>query len=269
MKREIFCSLIGAALLFSSCDNISESDRLIYVQPVQAERSVLVEEFSGQLCVNCPDGAEVLEDLQERLGADTVIVVSFHADRINQGLKPGDEYVGLATDAGGELFDKYGCNSMPSAVFDRKSGVVNDYNIWNTYVSSLLKEPTSLKLSVTPTYSEADNSLDISVIAQLTAAATSNLNGDIHVWLTEDSIVAPQKLKTGGYDFNHVYHNIFRASVNELEGDAITVTTTDATERTYHTALDSSWRADKLNVIVFIDNSEGVCQAARTKAKQE
>lgn len=269
MVRKILYSLIGAALLFSSCDDIAENERLIYVPPVQAERSILVEEFSGQLCVNCPDGAAVLEDLQERLGADTVIVVSFHADRINQGLMPGGRYVGLATDAGGELFDKYGCNSMPSAVFDRKSGVVNDYNIWNTYVTTLLKEPTTLKLSVASAYSETDNTLDISVSAQLTAAATSNLNGNIHVWLTEDSIVAPQKLKAGGYDFNHVYHNIFRTSVNDLEGDAITVTTTDATERTFHATLDPAWRADKLNVIVFVDNSDGVCQAARTKAKQE
>jgi len=268
MMRNLLYTLIGATLLFSSCDNIAEEDRLIYVQPVQAERSVLVEEFSGQLCVNCPDGAEVLEGLQERFGVDTVIVVSFHADRINQGLKPGGKYVGLTTDAGGELFDKYGCNSMPSAMFDRKSGVVNDYNIWNTYVTTLLKEPTTLKLSVASDYSEADNSLDISVTAQLTAAATSNLDGNIHVWLTEDSIVAPQRLKSGGKDLNHVYHNIFRASVNELGGDAITVATDGATERTFHATLDPSWRADKVNVIVFVDNNDGVCQAARVKAKQ-
>lgn len=271
MIRKLLYALASAAVLLTSCDNVDEGDRLVYVPPTPSARSILVEEFSGQLCVNCPDGSAVLEGLQEQYGVDTVIVVSFHADRINQGLKPGGRYIGLTTDEGGQLFDKYGCNSMPSAVFDRKSGVVNDYNMWNTYATMLLKEPTSLNLSVASSYDESTRSLDVTVTAQLASSATADLNGNIHVWLTEDSIVAPQRLKSGSYEFDHVFHNIFRASVNALDGDALNMSTTatEETVRTFHTTLDESWRAEKMNVIVFVDNDDGVCQAARASVTEK
>lgn len=263
MIRKLLYTLVGVLLLFTSCDDIAEEDRLIYVPPVKATRSVLVEEFSGQLCVNCPAGASVLEGLQEQFGADTVIVVSFHVDRsVNTGI-PAD-WNNLTTTEGSSLFDSYKCNSLPAAVFDRKSGVVDGYPLWASYASAVLTLPTSLLLSIETEYGKADNSLDIKVTAQLAEDATSNLNGKLHVWLTEDSVVAEQLLPSTT-DRAHVFHNIFRKSVNEMQGDDISVSQSDVTVQKFHTTLDSSWRADKMCVVAFVDNSEGVSQAVRAK----
>lgn len=266
MIKKLLYTLSAAALLLTSCDEIDENERLIYVPPVQTSRSILVEEFSGQLCVNCPDGSAVLEALQEQYSADTVIVVSFHVDRsVNKGI-PSD-WTSLTTEEGGKLFDDYKCNSMPVAVFDRKSGTVDAYYLWNTYTSVVLQMPTTLALTVNTQYSEKDNGLDISVSASQSAEATAALSGNIHVWLTEDSVVAPQKLSNGN-EMDHVFHNIFRTSVNDMAGDAITVGTNNATTRTFHTTLDPSWRADKMNVVVFVDNDSGVQQTARAKVTE-
>lgn len=265
MIKKLILGLFSAVILLSSCDDIAEGDRLIYVPPVKAERSILVEEFSGQLCVNCPDGAAVLEGLEEQLGADTVIVVSIHADAGGLGLAPGGKYVGLVTDQGEKLWDKYGGNSMPAAVFDRRTTLVNDYNLWTNYANYMLKNQTSVTLNVETTYSAGERSLDVKVTSMLADDAGEDLSGKLHVWLTEDSIVAPQLLKAGGYDFEHVFNSVFRTSVNDLDGDNIYLSksATDANVNTFHATLDPAWRAEKMHVVVFIDKEDGVCQAAR------
>ena len=35
-----------------ACSHIDEDERLIYVKPVAASRNVLIEDFTGQRCVN-------------------------------------------------------------------------------------------------------------------------------------------------------------------------------------------------------------------------
>ena len=37
---------------FMSCTEIDENDRLIYVKPAEIKKHVLIEDFTGQRCVN-------------------------------------------------------------------------------------------------------------------------------------------------------------------------------------------------------------------------
>ncbi len=50
---------------FTACDNIDEDDRFIPVERPHSEKTVLIEEFTGARCVNCPDGAAVVAALHE------------------------------------------------------------------------------------------------------------------------------------------------------------------------------------------------------------
>ena len=56
---------VAALALFTACDNIPEDDRLIYIKPAAVSRAVLIEDFTGQACVNCPAAGAVW-----RLGGD-------------------------------------------------------------------------------------------------------------------------------------------------------------------------------------------------------
>jgi hypothetical protein len=76
MKSKIFFSSL-ICLLFAACDHIDENDRLIYVEPESVKRCVLLEDFTGQKCVNCPRGTEVIEQLQETY-PDNVIAVGWN-----------------------------------------------------------------------------------------------------------------------------------------------------------------------------------------------
>ena len=43
-----------AAAALTSCDNVPEADRFIKLPPIEADRAVLIEDFTGQYCLNCP-----------------------------------------------------------------------------------------------------------------------------------------------------------------------------------------------------------------------
>ena len=79
---------VAFVAVFVSCDQIGEGERYIAVTPVDTagadttggvvpiRRAVLVEEFSGQLCVNCPAASEALEAMQEANGGPERIVAN-------------------------------------------------------------------------------------------------------------------------------------------------------------------------------------------------
>ena len=77
VKIHIFAAL--ATLAFVACSHIDEEDRLIYVKPAAAQRCVLLEDFTGQRCINCPKANDEIHALQEQYGADTVIAVAIHS----------------------------------------------------------------------------------------------------------------------------------------------------------------------------------------------
>ena len=75
------------AVLMTSCDEVETQDRLIYVEPPEVSRAVLIEDFTGQYCVNCPRATEEIERLVEEYGDTTVIAVAIHSGPFskNQG----------------------------------------------------------------------------------------------------------------------------------------------------------------------------------------
>ena len=88
-----------SALLFASCDNISEEERLVYEKPEPAKRVVLLEDFTGQKCSNCPNANELIETLQNDFG-DNLVVVGIHGGPL--GFKGSAKLLGLATEVGDE-----------------------------------------------------------------------------------------------------------------------------------------------------------------------
>ena len=94
-----------ATLAFAACSHIDEADRLIYVKPAHVSRCVLLEDFTGQRCVNCPKANDEIRALQEQYGADTVIAVAIHSGPL--GFHTNAKYVGLSTDTGDDYYNHW------------------------------------------------------------------------------------------------------------------------------------------------------------------
>ena len=53
-----------AAAALTSCDNVAEDDRSSNFLPIEADRAVLIEDFTGQNCLNCPVAHEKIEEME-------------------------------------------------------------------------------------------------------------------------------------------------------------------------------------------------------------
>ena len=277
--RNILYAAFGAAILFASCDNVSESDRFVEVDPVKPvnpgdsgeasiSRIVLVEEFSGQGCVNCPTGARKLEEIQEMYGgADTVIAVTIHGGPL--AIKPRPGFVGLRTDYGDYLYNNAGVQSNPAAVVDRYSGVLSS-DFWLTGVRNAFTRAVSVSLSLSTAYNPADSVATINV----EASSLKSFSGKLQVWLIEDGIVAPQY----DYDSNgnsttvmdYVHNNVLRAAVNGQDGSAFTVSGDAPSAQTFTVKVKSGdslvdWHPENMSVVAFVYDGGGVQQVAKCR----
>ena len=114
-----FFNFYIAAMFMAACSNVDEADRLIYVKPAPAARCVLLEDFTGQRCVNCPRGTEVIEQLQAEYGDSVFIAVGIHSGPL--GFKGNARLTGLATTIGDEYYNHWNLEYQPVGLVDRRS----------------------------------------------------------------------------------------------------------------------------------------------------
>lgn len=259
MKIKAYITLFMTALLMAACSHIDEDERLIYVKPAPVERCVLIEDFTGQRCVNCPSAAEEIEKLIEQYG-DAVIAVSIHSGPL--GFHTNSRFYGLSTDVGDDYYNHWNLEYQPVGLIDR--GTPAEYTAWGTLIREELQKtaPVEIELSVTVT-----DSLELSV-----HTAVKGVDGDTHgklqLWVVEDNITAFQMMGDGTRNDNYTHRHVFRAAVNGQWGEDITVNEGYYEERDNSIVLNNEWNPENLSVVAFVYNDKGVLQVARAKVTQ-
>lgn len=239
-----------AALAFAACDEIAEEDRLIYMAPAEVNRAVLIEDFTGQKCINCPNATETIEALHEQYG-DAIIAVAIHGGSF--GVKAPK---GLATDEATAYYDYWKITEQPSGVINRNSGVLA-YQEWGSYVKTELEKTSSVGLSLTTT-ATSSNTLNIVVTSE-----ALSYKGKLQLWLLEDSISGAQYMPDGSAkkDYNHMH--VYRASINGVWGTDIEHANNIVTNQFTYTFDASAMKLENLSVVAFVYNDEGVENVAK------
>ncbi|MFW6019944.1 MAG: hypothetical protein ACOCPM_05120, partial [Bacteroidales bacterium] len=66
-------------IFFNSCDQIDPPYKEnITFENKDTVRNVVLEEFTGHLCVNCPSAGAIIHDMKDTYG-ENLIVISVHA----------------------------------------------------------------------------------------------------------------------------------------------------------------------------------------------
>ena len=263
------CCGFAAALFLVACSTIADNERLIYVKPADVARKVLIEDFTGQRCINCPRATLVIGKLQEEYGHDAVIAVGIHSGPL--GFKGTPTLTGLATELGDEYYSHWGIEYQPQGLVNRTGRC--DYQLWATEVDKLITQQSSLQISMDCHYNEATRE----VVVDLTTLGTNGAtDGRLQLWVTEDSITAMQlryneidnpasgQLSDGQYVHNHV----LRHAVNGTWGDDFHCTEGEQQQLHYTFIADASWRPEQLSLVAFVYNDEGVVQVEQKKIIQ-
>ena len=245
------------------CSHIDEGERLIYVEPAYSKpeavsRAVLLEDFTGQRCVNCPRGTEVIEQLQQELGDSLFIAVGIHSGPL--GFKGTAKALGLATDDGDEYYNYWKLEYQPVGLINRH-GAVN-YTDWTAEVVKELARTATLKLTAEAAVSGSQ--ADITVNALGTDGTTT---GKLQVWLLEDGITALQMMPDGSTDTGYVHNHVLRTPVNGTWGQDFTVSESEERTFTFSQPINETWNRLKLSIVAFVYNDSGVLQATKAKVK--
>ena len=105
MKQYTYNVIVCLCMILVGCDHISEQERLIYEKPEPAQRVVLLEDFTGQRCINCPKATDVIEQLLETYG-DALVAVGIHGGPLS--FAGNAKVTGLATKTGDEAEAEFG-----------------------------------------------------------------------------------------------------------------------------------------------------------------
>lgn len=249
---------IGGGL--SSCSNIPDDERLIYVEPAKAARNVLIEDFTGQKCVNCPNATEAIHEIQEVYG-ENVIAVAIHCGPF--GVAGNARNVGLMTDTGKEYWSKWALEGQPNAKINRGTAT-NDYKNWISEVTKCLETETDVTIKAEVDYDQSTGKGTVNV----TTSANAGRKATIQVWLTEDNIVALQSMPDGSTNREYVHNHVFRAAVNGTWGEDITYTESEMKYSCDFT-IDLSdisvnrWKPEDMHAVVFVYDDNGVEQVVQ------
>ena len=111
MKKVLAFLAFAVGLL--ACDIIPENDRIKPFEPVETQQRVLLTEFTGMKCVNCPRAAELAHSLLETY-PDNFVVVAMHPAS-NHFTTPEDPLYDLRCEEADEYYKYFG--GAPSTVW--------------------------------------------------------------------------------------------------------------------------------------------------------
>lgn len=210
MWKKIFYSLIVALCVYA-CDTIEKDDRIIE-RPLKDDpvsdlpKRVLIEEFTGARCLNCPNAAEVITQLHETYG-DRIIPVAIHAG----GLAPF-----FKTPEGTIYYETSNKPNPPSLLIDKMASSLISGNIsaWSAAVIKRLEAKVGLDITLFPIIT--GNKLKL--FYQIDFVEKNDKNLAVLFYVIENNIINFQAMPDGSYNKTYAHQHVLRAAMNGVWG---------------------------------------------------
>ena len=235
---------------------------------VPTGKTVLIKDFTGARCVNCPAAAEYAHNLQHQLGEDHIFIMSVHAGYLAQ---PIGSFPDFLTDEGTAWYNNQDRNPLFTVdhVALTEGNTLNEGQI-DAPVVAALDEEQSFEILVIPNYDETTRQLNV----ETRAVSLTEMDGEFYVTvcLVEDNIMGWQTIP-GGVDKEYVFRNVFRGTLNGAYGEVfegLHVDVNDTYYFRYNTEIDATYDADECYLMVYVyDKSQGdkILQTAVKKIK--
>lgn len=297
MKYKILLAIVSIGFLgvfWTACDKADPSlilidqqsttddylDTLYVIDSVSvSSKHVLLEDFTGHKCVNCPEAALEAHNLAEELNHQ-LIIYSVHAGYYSDPDDEGNYTADFRCDAGNELNIDFQIIANPIGTVNRVEyggSVLVGAGSWEPSVLSELEKENLVDLKVTNTFYPNLNTMQINVATSFLNAMEGNYK--VVVYIAEDHIVAPQKNNNENIgpspdwlDYEH--RNILRDAVNSTYGESIT-TTGSVEAITYYSKytydMNPEWVTENCNLIIYViqEDSGEILQVAELGIKTE
>lgn len=268
MRKYWYLPLLIAICLFWACDKI---DQPLKVQPASCgdcevtandelatQRNVLIEEFTGHTCNNCPLAANEIKRLQKEYGKDRIHAIAIHASNFAVP-DPGKGYPNdYRTEEGSEIYSAANPFGVPSGLLSRldygTQSFVKLFGAWESKATPLLDQPAEIALGAEVFYN--DTLREACINAKFRAEADLS-ERPLHwcAFLVEDGIVAPQTMPDYSTKEDYVHNFMLRGAFQDAVGTPIegfdgTAGSTACTSRLI--TLDEEWNPASCSIVFYV-----------------
>ncbi len=272
MKRLSKLSLYLFAVLvlaFGACDIIDPPYTEESTKPPddtsKYQRNVLLEDYTGHRCGNCPRAAKLAADLSKQYG-DRLIVMAVHAGYY---AKPkGDKYYyDFRTDAGNEYDEFFGIskvgnpNGMVSRI-DYPTAHIKSEGKWEAAIQEVMETDPKMTIELEGTVDT--NKMEITLTYKIKYLEDGSPNDNLVLLILEDSVIKYQTDYTKNPPDipDYVHMHVLRGSITGPWGESLNpdgIFKDDVFEKTltYKIPADKDWMPKNLSVIAYVhDNGD-------------
>lgn len=278
--RTSFVAILIAGM--ASCDKIEEGEYLQEAGSVNAAceeasftsrtspvRKVLIEDYTGHQCGNCPSAALKVHDIME-MYSDQVVAIGVHAggfaDLGDDGVKYDYDFT---TEAGDEYDAFFGISSIgnPNGMINRigySSNHVQTPFKWQPLVGSMITQAPDADIQINAVYNEEISQVCIDTYYEYLNTMEGNYRVVVHI--VENDIESWQKNYEGsagdpsyptGDVPNYMHQHVLRANANGIWGvDAKSAAAGTNGILRYSLDMGADWVKENLEVVAYIYNAD-------------
>lgn len=258
--------ILSIGIMLNSCDVIDEPfkdsitpiDTVGLVQSdtiIQTQKAVLVEDFTGHRCKNCPKASKAINELDSLFNSQ-VVPLAIHAGPSNFTGVNIEYPTDFTTQYGDDLATYFGISALPMGLVQRidyPNSHQKTYTAWAGITNlELAKSPEALfTLSA-----EYDGSNRVGVL-NYSVEIISNQSNPLWVaaYIKETGIISPQLMPNNSRNETYVHKNVFRSAplgplglpISENGGTSGQVFTGSVTAN-----LDPLWDANECEWVILI-----------------
>jgi hypothetical protein len=284
MKKIIYPVLILFALVFSSCDYVSN-----VIEPssnngggntdtTKTYRKVLVEDYTGHKCGNCPAAANELKKL-DSIYHGKIVPLAVHAGffaNINA------TYTTDFRTPEGTTFDTdFGVSvaGNPNGLINRSGYGTPDFirawTTWETALNPIVSQEADFKIEIANTYASGTKQVTSAITVKALKALTGNYK--LSVLIAEDSIISKQldySLPSGqqlvtDYNFMHVLRGSLNSAYGEQAWNGSVASGANIVKTYSNFQLANNYIAKNCHIIAFIYNADNTSTTYREVLQAE
>lgn len=248
--------------LNTTTDTAVDTTYLVGTPEIPQLRGVLIEDFTGVQCVNCPRGHEVVKDYETQY-PDRVIGVSIHAGDLSDPLPNSDSTFVLPE--GAALYNLLGVIALPAAAINRVHfagqsfiPVVASAN-WPAKIDEQLTHTQApVNIHLDHSYDPATRQMPVAVTLHYPQTVDAAIEHRLHLYITESGIDDPQETTENNETFtieDYTHNNVLRQMVTFVDGAVVSVPDKNAGRtyvKTFDLTLPSNFDPAKCHLIAFV-----------------
>lgn len=228
---------------------------------------VLLEDYTGVKCVNCPAAAEIASNLQAQYG-EHLVVLGVHPKSALQN--PAGGFPDFRTDEGNEWNNYFNISAYPTGTVNREAAIGTAS--WASEVDNVIGNDAPVRLIIKSEYDDATRELKLSIHSKFLQNVESN---DVHltVCMMENNIIGKQVTPDGVVE-DYVHRHVFRGTADGLTwGRLLSSAESISSGENFITNMkfnvDEEFNADEFYIVAFItdNNDKHVLMAAEKKIK--